>query len=112
MASTNEMRVVAFNEEIIDSDYGSESTTNEDTTNVTSANERGVVPFNEEIGDSDYSSEITLDEELQRNEEDGEEDGEKVSLELISDKVVDLMMSSGEVPEKYIPGVRSMQEGF
>ena len=112
MASINEMRVVAFNEEMIDSDYGSESTTNEDTKNVASANERGVVPLNEEISDSDYGSESTLNEEFQRNEEDEEEDDEKVSLELISDKVVDLMMSSGEVPEKYTPGVRSMQEGF
>ena len=112
MASTNEMRVVAFNEEIIDSDYGSESTTNDDAISVESANKRGREPLNEEIGDSDYGSESTLDEELQRNEEDEEEDDEQVSLELISDKVVDLMMSSGEVPEKYIPGVRSMQEGF
>ena len=41
-----------------------------------------------------------------------EEDEEKdVFLEIISNKVVELMMSTGGVSDKYIPAVRSMQEG-
>ena len=35
----------------------------------------------------------------------------EISLQIISDKVVLLMMSTGGVADKYTPAVRSMQEG-
>ena len=52
---------------------------------------------------NESSTEIAIvDEEI--NEE-------EISLQIISDKVVLLMMSTGGVADKYTPAVRSMQEG-
>ena len=44
-------------------------------------------------------------------EENIDEEEKDISLEIISDKVVLLMMSTGGVTDKYTPAVRSMQEG-
>ena len=52
---------------------------------------------------NESSVEIAIDDE-EINEED-------ISLQIISDKVVLLMMSTGGVADKYTPAVRSMQEG-
>ena len=43
--------------------------------------------------------------------DDDEINEEDISLQIISDKVVLLMMSTGGVADKNTPAVRSMQEG-
>ena len=56
----------------------------------------------------------TLSEDLdeKRNTDDElEEEDDDAALEIISDKVVLLMMDTGGVADKYTPAVRNMQEG-
>ena len=54
---------------------------------------------------------VSVDKVEERSDEDMDEDEKDNSLEIISDKVVLLMMSTGGVSDKYTPAVSSMQEG-
>ena len=64
-----------------------------------------------EIEDSIDSKNLSNESSVEIAIDDEEINEEDISLQIISDKVVLLMMSTGGVADKYTPAVRSMQEG-
>ena len=62
-------------------------------------------------GNLKMNSRFGVNEEEEKADIDKEDVEKDISLDIISDKVVLLMMSTGGVTDKYTPAVRSMQEG-